>query len=185
MNANILKLFSVILIATFFSSCGDDDKDSEYDKSYIVGNYSGTCTVSYGSKGNFVYNKFPVNFVKDSKDTSILLAMIGDSNTIDETALGDMSVTASHFKSNSLYAYFRMSSISDEFSSSNIPSFIRELAPLYDIQKAVLTLSCNDVATYEPNSGQLSFEYTGKVVITSKDGQSSTVNLSYAFDLKK
>jgi len=181
-SKNFLVYLFVIGFISGFVSCSKDSEPTVFDKNDLIGNYEGTCNVSISSNNQTV--SMTAKFI--SNDMQTLSATIGNDDTYQSIGI-QISRTASEFKSYGDYATFKLDDININFSTT-IPDFIKNIAGVNwdNMQSVVLTLSASkNPPKYVIASKNLQFTYTGDVVITEKNGDKTTKQITYAFVLNK
>ena len=178
----VLNLLTVIFVSGFISF---DSEPPVFDKSKLIGSYTGDCTILLGLKSEVV-SDFPVEFKQ--KDAQSLYLIIGNETTYASTGFSAMKI-ASGFKDYGSYAGFNLEGFNDTFGIEQIPNFIEKNFTFPWNMKSMtlnLTVDSKNPPKYIVSSKNLTFTYTGMIEIKgSASGQSSTSSIKYTFNLNK
>jgi len=178
----VFKLLIVIFVAGFVSC---DGEPPVFDKGKLIGNYTGSCTVSLGSKSEVV-SDFPAEFKQ--KDRNSLYLIIGDGATYESIGISALKI-ATEFKEYKGYGRFNLEGINDSFGVDRIPDFIKtNISLTWDMRTMSLKLNTasNNLPKYIIASKNLTFTYAGVIEITGKSvDEKFSSPVTYVFNLTK
>ena len=182
-NRNFVFNLLIAIFAVGFVSCGDDVES--FEKGILIGNYTGNCTVSLGSKSDVV-SSFPAEFKQ--KDKNSLYLIMGNATTYESIGISTLKI-ASEFKDYKGYGGFKLESINDSFGQDKIPNFIKEnVSPPFDMVSMTLKLNTDPQSppTYMMASKNLLITYKGSIEIAGKNADEKlSSSITYVLDLKK
>ena len=181
-NKNFIVNLLIISFLSGFISCDNSDP-AVFEKSKLIGSYTGECTVSLGSLSGSVLD-FPAEFRQ--KDSKSLYFIIGDADSYKSIGIIATKV-ASGFKDDGTYAGFDLESFDDIFEYDQIPQFMKDSISLaWDMRNIRLKLSAIPKPKYTITSQKLTFTYTGIIEITGGNwGEKFSSPVTYVFNLDK
>ena len=178
----VINLLIVIFVSGFVSC---DSEPPVFEKGTLIGNYTGSCTVSLGVKSEKVLN-FPAEFKQ--KDRNSLYFSMGDITTYESIGLSTLKV-ATEFKEYKGYAGFNLENINDSFGKDQIPDFIKMNVSLtWEIRNMLLKLyvDSKNPPKYLIASKKLTVTYRGVIEMTGKSSDEKySTPVTYVFDLNK
>ena len=181
-NKNFVLNLLVVIFISNFVSC--DSEPPVFDKSKLIGSYTGECTILLGSKSEVVSN-FPAEFRQYTQNLSF---NIGDFASYESTGIMATKM-ASEFKDYGSYAGFTLDGFNEIFGIEQIPNFIKENISLtWDMRSMTLKLNTDskNPPKYMIASKNLTFTYTGIIEISGKNlGENYSSPITYKFNLNK